>query len=132
MIGIGCGLAALSRSAVARVLYVLVGYVLAVVLRSGTARTFGGVRRSRGLLLFMVPLFLAMIGLVTWRGGASNRARYSPGSRWPRIAPGRWRCCRRWPGATAGGAAVAASGGTREGVAEYQTAVTELAFPGPG
>ena len=51
MTGIGCGLAAVSRSAPARVLYVLVGYALAVVLHAlwnSSATLSAAARRSWG------------------------------------------------------------------------------------
>ena len=73
MIGIGCGLAATSRSGVARVLYVLVGYGFAVLLHAlwnGPA-TLGDGGAFLGVYLFiMVPLFLGMVGLVVWHGNS--------------------------------------------------------------
>ena len=56
MIGIGCGLAAVSRSAPARVLYVLVGYALAVVLHAlwNSSATFGGGETFLGVYLFVM------------------------------------------------------------------------------
>ena len=76
MTGIGCGLAATSRSAVARVLYVLVGYGFAVLLHAlwnGSA-TLGDGGTFLGVYLFvMVPLFIAMIVLVLWQRRREQR-----------------------------------------------------------
>ena len=110
MTGIACGLAATSRSGVARVLYVLVGYGFAVLLHAlwnGSA-TLGDGGTFLGVYLFvMVPLFIAMIVLVSWQRRREQRtvADQLPASRWPAGSRrARWRCCRRWPGATGGGA----------------------------
>jgi protease PrsW len=136
MTGIGCGLAASSRSPVARVLYVLVGYGFAVLLHAlwnGSA-TFGDGGAFLGVYLFiMAPLFLAVFLLVVWQRRREQRtvASQLPGfamAGW--IAPsevallstlagrGRWRrAVRQRSGKEAAKA-----------VTEYQTAVTELAF----
>jgi protease PrsW len=136
MIGIGCGLAATSRIPVLRPMYVLVGYLLAVVLHAmwnGSA-TVGGGEAFFGVYLFiMLPLFLGMIILLSWQRRREQRtvAAQLPGfaaAGW--IAPSevallsslagrsRWqRAVRRHSGRAAAKA-----------VADYQAAVTELAF----
>jgi protease PrsW len=136
MTGIGCGLAATSRFAVARVLYVLIGYAGAVTLHAlwnGSA-TFGGGTAFAGVYLYiMVPLFLAVTLLVIWQRRREQRTVRAelPGfaaAGW--IAPSevellgslagrsRWvRAVRRRSGKAAARA-----------VQDYQTAVTDLAF----
>jgi hypothetical protein len=136
MIGIGCGLAAGARSGAMRLLYVLVGYVLAVVLHAswnGTATLYGG-EAFLGLYAFvMLPLFLGMIVLVVWqrrREQRTVRAELPEFAAAGWIAPSevellgslagrsRWqRAVRRRSGRSAAKA-----------VAEYQVAVTDLAF----
>ena len=136
MTGIGCGLAAAGRSPAARVLYVLVGYLLAVVLHAlwnGSA-TLGDGGAFFGVYLYiMVPVFLAMVGLVVWQRRREQRTvrEQLPGfaqAGW--IAPSevgllgslagrsRWRrAVRRRSGKAAARAVV-----------EYQVAATDLAF----
>jgi RsiW-degrading membrane proteinase PrsW (M82 family) len=136
MTGIGCGLAATSRSGVARVLYVLVGYGFAVLLHAlwnGSA-TFGDGSTFLGVYLFiMAPLFLAMIGLVVWQRRREQRtvADQLPGfamAGW--IAPSEVALLSTLAGRNRWRRAVRQrSGKTAErAVTEYQTAVTELAF----
>jgi RsiW-degrading membrane proteinase PrsW (M82 family) len=136
MTGIGCGLAALSRSAPARVLYVLVGYALAVVLHAlwNSSATFGGGEAFLGIyLFFMVPLFLAMIGLAAWQRRREQRtvAEQLPAfatAGW--IAPSEVALLSTLAGRNRWRRAVRQRSGkdAEKAVTEYQTAVTELAF----
>ncbi len=136
MTGIGCGLAAVSRSAVARVLYVLVGYALAVVLHAlwNSSATLGGGGAFLGVyLFFMVPLFLAMIGLVAWQRRREQRtvADQLPAfamAGW--IAPSEVALLSTLAGRNRWRRAVRQRSGkdAAKAVSEYQTAVTELAF----
>ena len=136
MTGIGCGLAALSRSATARVLYVLVGYALAVVLHAlwNSSATFGGGEAFLGVyLFFMVPLFLAMIGLAAWQRRREQRtvAEQLPAfamAGW--IAPSEVALMSTLAGRNRWRRAVRQRSGkdAEKAVTEYQTAVTELAF----
>jgi protease PrsW len=136
MTGIGCGLAALSRSAPARVLYVLVGYALAVVLHAlwNSSATFGGGEAFLGVyLFFMVPLFLAMIGLAAWQRRREQRtvAEQLPAfamAGW--IAPSEVALLSTLAGRNRWRRAVRQRSGkdAEKAVTEYQTAVTELAF----
>ena len=76
MTGIGCGLAATSRWGAVRVLYVLVGYGFAVLLHAlwnGSATFGGGGAFLWVYLVVMVPLFIAMIVLVSWQRRREQR-----------------------------------------------------------
>jgi hypothetical protein len=136
MIGIGVGLAAPCRTVGARVAWVLGGYLLAVALHAlwNGAATFGGSSAFFAVYgTVMVPVFIALLMLVIWQRRREQRvvAEQLPGfaaAGW--IAPseiellaslaGRrgWRAAvRRRSGRAAAGA-----------VAEYQAAVTEMAF----
>jgi protease PrsW len=136
MTGIGCGLAAISRSPAARVLFVLVGYLVAVTLHAlwnGSA-TFGDGATFAGVYLYiMVPLFLGVTMLVIWQRRREQRI---VRAELPEFAAAGWIAPSevellgslagrsRWKSAVrrrSGKAAAAA-------VTEYQTAVTELAF----
>jgi protease PrsW len=136
MTGIGCGLAATSRFPAARVVYVLVGYLFAVVLHAmwnGSA-TFGGGAAFLGVYLYiMVPLFLAMILLVAWqrrREQRTVRAELPEFVRAGWIAPsevellGSLAGRHRWQAAVRRRSGKAAA----KAVTEYQVAVTDLAF----
>ena len=136
MTGIGCGLAAISRSAVARVLYVLVGYLLAVTLHAlwnGSA-TFGdGATFTVVYLYIMVPLFLAMILLVLWQ---RRREQRTVRAELPEFAAAGWIAPsevellgtlagrHRWQAAVRRRSGKAAA----KAVTEYQIAVVDLAF----
>src|SRR4051794_5514579 len=74
MIGIGCGLAAVSRSPAARVLFVLVGYLAAVTLHAlwnGSATLGDGQAFLVVYLYVMLPLLLGMVR--RGKGGAPGR-----------------------------------------------------------
>ena len=111
MTGIGCGLAATSRSPAARVLFVLVGYLAAVTLHAlwnGSA-TLGDGQAFLGVYLYvMVPLLLGMFLLVGWQ---RRREQRTVRAELPEFAAGRagsrrarCRCSAASPGATGGGA----------------------------
>jgi RsiW-degrading membrane proteinase PrsW (M82 family) len=136
MTGIGCGLAAVSRSPLARVLYVLVGYLVAVTLHglwNGSA-TFGDGAVFAGVYLYiMVPLFLAMIVLALWQ---RRREQRTVRAELPEFAAAGWIARsevellgslagrNRWRAAVRRRSGKAAA----KAVSEYQAAVTELAF----
>jgi protease PrsW len=136
MTGIGCGLAATSRFPAARVVYVLVGYLFAVVLHAmwnGSA-TFGGGAAFLGVYLYiMVPLFLGMTLLVVWQ---RRREQRTVREQLPAFAAAGWIAPSevellgtlagrgRWQRAVRQRSGKAAA----KAVVEYQTAVTELAF----
>jgi RsiW-degrading membrane proteinase PrsW (M82 family) len=136
MIGIGAGIAATSRSPALRVLALLAGYVLAVVLHAlwnGSAVLFGGLVFLGVYAFVMVPLFLAMIGLVAWQRRREQRtvAAQLPGfaqAGW--IAPSEVQLLSSLAGRRGWRAAVRRRSGraAAEAVAAYQSAVTELAF----
>jgi RsiW-degrading membrane proteinase PrsW (M82 family) len=136
MTGIGCGLAATTRFPPLRVVYVLVGYALAVVLHAlwnGSA-TVGGGAAFLGLYLFvMLPLFLAMVLLVVWQRRREQRtvAAQLPGfaaAGW--IAPSEVPLLSSLAGRSRWQRAVRQRSGkaAARAVAEYQAAVTDLAF----
>jgi RsiW-degrading membrane proteinase PrsW (M82 family) len=136
MTGIGCGLAASSRSAVARILFVLVGYLFAVFLHAlwnGSA-TFGDGAAFLGVYLYiMVPLFIAVTLLVVWQRRREQRTvrNQLPGfaaAGW--IAPSEVELLGSLAGRSRWQRAVRQRSGkaAAKAVVEYQTAVTELAF----
>jgi RsiW-degrading membrane proteinase PrsW (M82 family) len=135
-IGIAAGLAATSRSAFARVVYLVAGYLLAVVLHAlwnGSA-SLGGGELFFGVYLFvMAPLFLAMIVLVAWQRRREQRTvkEQLPGfamAGW--IAPSEVELLGSLAGRSRWQRAVRQRSGkaAAKAVSEYQTAVTELAF----
>ncbi|WP_214403893.1 PrsW family intramembrane metalloprotease [Pseudonocardia lacus] len=136
MIGIGAGLAAGSRNPGFRIGAVVVGYLVAVLLHAvwnGAATLFGGTAFFDVYSYVMVPVFLALIGLVFWqrRREQATLAEHLPEfARQGWVAPSEVRLMasmagrrewRRKVGARSGRAAAKA-------VADYQAAVTELAF----
>jgi RsiW-degrading membrane proteinase PrsW (M82 family) len=136
MIGIGCGLAATSRVPVLRPVYVLVGYLVAVVLHAmwnGSA-TVGGGEAFFGVYLFvMLPLFVGMIILLSWQRRREQRtvAAQLPGfaaAGW--IAPSEVQLLSSLAGRSRWQRAVRRRSGkaAAKAVADYQAAVTELAF----
>jgi protease PrsW len=118
------------------VLYVLVGYALAVVLHAlwNSSATLGGDGAFLGVYLFvMVPLFLAMIGLVAWQRRREQRtvADQLPAfamAGW--IAPSEVALLSTLAGRSRWRRAVRqrSGKGAAKAVSEYQTAVTDLAF----
>jgi RsiW-degrading membrane proteinase PrsW (M82 family) len=136
MTGIGCGLAATSRIPVLRPVYVLLGYLVAVVLHAmwnGSA-TVGGGEAFFGVYLFvMLPLFIGMIVLVSWQRRREQRtvAAQLPGfaaAGW--IAPSEVQLLSSLAGRSRWQRAVRRRSGkaAAKAVADYQAAVTELAF----
>ncbi|WP_214367733.1 PrsW family intramembrane metalloprotease [Pseudonocardia sp. H11422] len=132
MIGIGAGIAATSRSTVVRVLAVLVGYLLAVALHAlwnGSATLFGGTVFIGVYGFVMVPIFLAMIAVVIWQRRREQRivAEQLPGfaqAGW--IAPSEVALLSSLAGRRGWLSTVKRRSG--KAVADYQSAVTELAF----
>ena len=136
MTGIGCGLAATSRSPAARVLYVLVGYGFAVLAARTLERLGDGGRRRR------VPRRLPLHhGAAVPRDGRARRlaapsraatvAAQLPGfamAGW--IAPSEVALLSTLAGRNRWRRAVRQRSGKEaaKAVTEYQTAVTELAF----
>ncbi|NMH93759.1 PrsW family intramembrane metalloprotease, partial [Pseudonocardia bannensis] len=136
MIGIGAGIAAGSRSTAVRVLAVLVGYLLAVALHAlwnGSATLFGGTVFMGVYGFVMVPVFLAMIALVIWQRRREQRI---VAGQLPGFAQAGWIAQsevellsslagrRGWLSAVKRRSGKAAA----RAVADYQAAVTELAF----
>ncbi|GAA4848283.1 hypothetical protein GCM10023201_45290 [Actinomycetospora corticicola] len=134
MTGIGVGIAASVRSRALGALAIVVGYALAVILHAlWNSATQLGPGFFGVYILIMVPLFLALIGLVVWqrRRERDVLARQMPGfaaagwiaeSEVPLLGSMSGR--RRWLSAvrrTAGKPAAHA-------VVHYQHAVSELAF----
>lgn len=136
MTGIGCGLASRSRSPVARVLYVLVGYLVAVTLHAlwNSSATFGDGGAFFGVYLYiMVPLFLAMVILAVWQRRREQRTVRDqlPGfaaAGW--IAPSEVELLGSLAGRNRWQRAVRQRSGrpAAKAVVQYQAAVTELAF----
>ena len=136
MIGIGAGIATRRRSVGGRVGAVAIGYVVAVALHSlwnTSASVLDG-----GLFLavygfVMVPLFVALVVVVVWQRRREQRivAAQLPGfaaAGW--IVPSEVPLLSSLAGRQGWRAAVRRRSGRRvaKAVAEYQAAVTELAF----
>ena len=136
MIGIGAGIAARSRSVGVRIVAVLVGYALAVALHAvwnGSATLLGGTGFLWVYLVVMVPMFLAIAGVVLWQRSREQRtvARELPGfaqAGW--IAPSEVPLLSSLAGRRGWRSAVRRRSGkaVAKAVVEYQAAVTELAF----
>lgn len=136
MIGIGAGVAATARSGALRASALLAGFLVAVVLHAlwnGSATLFGGVVFLGVYAFVMVPLFVAMIGLVVWQRRREQRivAAQLPGfaqAGW--IAPSEVQLLASITGRRGWRAAVRRRSGraAADAVADYQAAVTELAF----
>ncbi|MFC5065658.1 PrsW family glutamic-type intramembrane protease [Actinomycetospora atypica] len=134
MTGIGVGIAASVRSRALGVGAILLGYVLAVVLHAlWNSATQLGPGFFGIYVLIMVPLFVALLGLVVWqrRRERAVLARQMPGfaaagwiaeSEVPLLGSMSGR--RRWRTAVRRSAGRSAS----EAVVHYQHAVSELAF----
>ncbi|MDN5750969.1 MAG: PrsW family intramembrane metalloprotease [Pseudonocardia sp.] len=136
LIGIGAGIAARHRSMGVRVLAVAVGYLLAVGLHAlwnGSATLFGGLAFFGVYAFVMVPVFVAMVGVVVWQRRREQRtvADQLPlfaQAGW--IAPSEVELLSSLSGRRGWQAAVRRRSGraTAKAVVEYQAAVTELAF----
>jgi protease PrsW len=136
MIGIGAGIAARSSSVGGRFGAVAIGYVVAVALHSlwnTSASMLGG-----GVFLVvygfvMVPVFLGLVAVVVWQRRREQRI---VASQLPGFAAAGWIVPSEVPllsslaGRQGWRAAVRRRSGRRvaKAVAEYQAAVTELAF----
>ncbi|MCF7552515.1 PrsW family intramembrane metalloprotease [Pseudonocardia sp. WMMC193] len=135
MIGIGAGIAASKRSVVVRILAVLAGYLLAVLLHAvwnGAATVLEG-GFFQVYILVMLPLFLAMAGIVIWQ---RRREAKTVADQLPSFAQAGWIA---WSEVPLLGNLARRKGWRREvrrrsgphaarAVADYQAAVTELAF----
>jgi RsiW-degrading membrane proteinase PrsW (M82 family) len=136
LIGIGAGIAATSRNGGVRVAAVAVGYLLAVGLHAlwnGSATLLGGTAFLGVYAFVMVPLFLAMAGVVVWQ---RRREQRTVAGQLPLFAQAGWIAPSEVPllsslaGRRGWQAAVRRRSGraTAKAVVEYQAAVTELAF----
>ena len=136
MIGIGAGFAARSRSMGVRVVAVAVGYLLAVVLHAlwnGSATLFGGIAFFGVYAFVMVPVFVAMAGVVVWQ---RRREQHTVTGQLPLFAQAGWiapsevALLSSLAGRRGWQAAVRRRSGraTAKAVVDYQAAVTELAF----
>jgi protease PrsW len=135
MIGIGAGIAASKRSVPVRILAVLAGYLLAVLLHAvwnGAATVLEG-GFFQVYILVMLPLFLAMAGIVVWQ---RRREAKTVADQLPSFAQAGWIA---WSEVPLLGNLARRKGWRREvkrrsgphaarAVADYQAAVTELAF----
>jgi RsiW-degrading membrane proteinase PrsW (M82 family) len=136
MIGIGAGIAASSRSIAVRVVAVFVGYLAAVALHAlwnGSAALGGGGAFFGVYAFIMVPLFLAMVAVVVWQRRREQRTVIAqlPGfaqAGW--IAPSEIPLLSSLAGRRGWRTAVRRRSGKQvaKAVADYQAAVTELAF----
>ncbi|OZM82973.1 PrsW family intramembrane metalloprotease [Pseudonocardia sp. MH-G8] len=136
MIGIGAGIAARTTSVAVRIAAVTIGFLVAVALHSlwNTSASVPG----NGLFLVvygfvMVPVFLALVAVVVWQRRREQRivASQLPGfaaAGW--IVPSEVPLLASMAGREGWRAAVRRRSGRRvaKAVAEYQAAVTELAF----
>jgi RsiW-degrading membrane proteinase PrsW (M82 family) len=136
MIGIGAGIAAPSRSVGLRVVAVLLGYLGAVALHAvwnASAGVFGGEVFLGVYALVMVPLFVAMIAIVVAQRRREQRivaAELPAFARAGWIAPSEVQLLGSLAGRRGWRAAVRQRSGkaAERAVAQYQAAVTELAF----
>ncbi len=136
MTGIGAGIAAVRRSGVVRVLAVLAGYLLAVLLHAvwnASAALFGGTAFIGVYGFVMVPLFVAMVGVVVWQRRREQKVVADQLPLFARagwIAPSEVQLLASMAGRRGWRAAVRQRSGraAAAAVADYQAAVTELAF----
>jgi protease PrsW len=136
MIGIGAGIAARSTSAGGQVGAVAIGYVVAVALHSlwnASASVLGGGVFLTVYAFVMVPVFIALVIVVVWQRRREQRivAAQLPGfaaAGW--IVPSEVPLLSSLAGRQGWRAAVRrrSGRGVAKAVAEYQAAVTELAF----
>jgi protease PrsW len=136
MTGIGAGIAARSRSVAVAFVTVPLGYLCAVILHAlwnASASVFGGSAFFLVYGFIMVPLFLAMAGVVVWQRRREQRVVIAqlPGfARAGWIAPSEVPLLSSLAGRRGWRAAVRRGSGkhVEKAVTEYQDAVTELAF----
>lgn len=136
LIGIGAGIAARHRSMGVRVAAVGGGYVLAVLLHAlwnGSATLAGGNAFFGVYALVMVPVFVALAGVVVWQrrreqATVADQLPLFAAAGW--IAPSEVQLLASLAGRRGWQAAVRRRSGraTAKAVVEYQAAVTELAF----
>jgi RsiW-degrading membrane proteinase PrsW (M82 family) len=136
MIGIGVGIASRSLSVAGRVGAVAIGYVVAVALHSLWNTSASVLDGGLFLVVYgfvMVPLFVALVVIVVWQRRREQRivAAQLPGfaaAGW--IVPSEVPLLSSLAGRQGWRAAVRRRSGRRvaKAVAEYQAAVTELAF----
>jgi hypothetical protein len=136
MTGIGAGIAARSRSLAVALVTVPVGYLLAVILHAlwnASASLFGGTVFFMVYGFIMVPMFLAVAGVVVWQRRREQRIviEQLPGfaqAGW--IAPSEVPLLSSLAGRRGWRAAVRRGSGRQveKAVSQYQDAVTELAF----
>lgn len=136
MTGLGAGIAAGRRSVGVRLLLVVAGYAGAVLLHAlwnGSATFLGGGGFFGVYLLIMLPVFVGMIVLVVWQRGREQRI---VADQLPGFAQAGWIAASEVPllsslaGRRGWRAAVQRRSGkaAAKAVADYQAAVTELAF----
>jgi len=136
MMGIGVGIAALSRNKAVRVLAPLAGYLVAVLLHAlwnGSAALGGGEGFLAVYVFIMVPLFAGMITFVVLQRRREQRvvAAALPGfaqAGW--VAPSEIELLSSLAGRRGWRSAVQRHSGKEaaKAVGDYQAAVTELAF----
>ncbi|WP_349497436.1 PrsW family intramembrane metalloprotease [Crossiella sp. CA-258035] len=145
MLGIGAGIAASTGNRAVKVLAPLAGFLLAVTLHAlwnGAATFGGGLGFINTYFAIMVPIFLATVALVIWQRRREQRVvtgELPEMARQGWIAPSEVKLLSTLPGRRWWRSAVHKRSGERasRAVAEYQVAVTELAFlrhrigPGP-
>ncbi|MHA6624105.1 PrsW family intramembrane metalloprotease [Pseudonocardia sichuanensis] len=136
MIGIGAGVAARTTSVAVRIAAVTIGFLVAVALHSlwNTSASVPG--NSLFLVVYgfvMVPVFLALVAVVVWQRRREQRivAAQLPGfaaAGW--IVPSEVPLLASMAGRQGWRAAVRRRSGRKvaKAVADYQAAVTELAF----
>uniref|UniRef100_UPI0015F023B2 PrsW family intramembrane metalloprotease n=1 Tax=Pseudonocardia pini TaxID=2758030 RepID=UPI0015F023B2 len=136
MIGIGAGIAAAKRSVVVRVLAVLAGYLVAVLLHAmwnGAASVLGGTGFFQVYVVIMLPLFLGIAVVLIWQ---RRREARTVAEQLPSFAQAGWIAWSEVPllGNLAQRRGWRRAVKRRSGphaaraVADYQAAVTELAF----
>jgi RsiW-degrading membrane proteinase PrsW (M82 family) len=136
MIGIGAGIASRSRTVAGKVVAVALGYAVAVVLHSlwnTSAILLGGPGFALVYLCIMVPLFLALVGVVVWQRRREQRVVVAqlPGfARAGWIAPSEVPLLSSLAGRRGWRSAVRRRSGKQveKAVADYQAAITDLAF----
>ncbi|MFC4946770.1 PrsW family intramembrane metalloprotease [Pseudonocardia sp. GCM10023141] len=136
MTGIGAGIAASSRSVGVRIVAVAIGYLGAVALHAlwnGSASLGGGGGFIGVYAFVMVPLFIAMIGVIVWQRRREQRTVMDQLPAFAQagwIAPSEITLLSSLAGRRGWRAAVRRRSGPKvaKSVSQYQAAVTDLAF----